>query len=89
VNNIDDLLAHFLIKNFEAVAIYTKHGKKLINESVTVDSGCYARRKAIKIRACVEGRTDPQYFFISDLSADNGKKEIQDVIDANRETHRR
>ena len=65
------------------VAIYTKHGKKLIKESITVDNDCYVGRKIIKIRALVEGRTAPQSFYVSDLLADNGRQEIQDVIDAN------
>jgi hypothetical protein len=67
----------------EAVAIYTKHGKRLIKESITVDSDCYVGRKAIKIRALVEGQTSRQSLYISDLLADNGKQEIQDAINAN------
>jgi hypothetical protein len=66
------------------VAIYTKHGKRLIKESITVDNDCYVGRKVIKIRALVEGRTGPQSLYVSDLLADNGKREIQDVISANR-----
>jgi hypothetical protein len=62
------------------VAIYTKHGKRLITESITVDGDCYVGRKAIKIRALVEGQTIRQSFYISDLLADNGKQEIQDAI---------
>ena len=65
------------------MAIYTKHGKRLIQESITLDSDCYVGRKAIKIRALVEGQTTLQSFYISDLLADNGKQEIQDAIDAN------
>ena len=65
------------------MAIYTKHGKRLITESITVDSDCYVGRKAIKIRALVEGQTTRQSYYISDLLADNGKQEIQDAINAN------
>ena len=64
----------------DAVAIYTKHGKRLIKESITIDSDCYVGRKAIKIRALVEGQTTRQSFYISDLLADTGKQEIQDAI---------
>jgi hypothetical protein len=74
------LLALFVLRN---VAIYTKLGKQLVKESITIDSGCYVGRKAIKIRACIEGQTSFKYFFISDLLADNGRQEIQDVINAN------
>lgn len=55
----------------------------LVKESITVDKGCYFGRKLIKVRATIEGRTEPQYFFISDLLADNGATEIQDVVNAN------
>jgi hypothetical protein len=65
------------------VAIYTKHGKRLIKESITVDSDCYVGRKIIKIRALVEGRKERQFLYLSDLLADNGNQEIQDVINAN------
>ena len=65
------------------VAIYSKHGKRLIKESITVDNDCYVGRKVIKIRALVEGRNERQSLYISDLIADNGRQEIQDVIDAN------
>jgi hypothetical protein len=65
------------------VAIYTKHGKKIIKESITVDSDCYVGRKVIKIRALVEGRNERQSLYLSDLLADNGNQEIQNVINAN------
>jgi len=65
------------------VAIYTKYGKEIIKESVTVDRDCYVGNKVIKIRALVEGRNERQSLYVSDLLADNGKREIQDVIDAN------
>lgn len=55
----------------------------LLKESITVDKSCYFGRKLIKVRATIEGRTEPQYFFISDLLVDNGTAEIQDVVDAN------
>jgi hypothetical protein len=65
------------------VAIYTKHGKRIVKESITLDSDCYVGRKVIKIRALVDGREEKQSFYLSDLIADNGKQEIQDVISAN------
>ena len=70
-------------REWTGVAIYTKHGKRLIEESITVDNDCYVGRKVIKIRALVKGHTAPQSFYISDLLADNGKQEIKDVINAN------
>ena len=65
------------------MAIYTKHGKTIIKESITVDRDCYVGNKVIKIRALIEGRSERQSFYISDLLADNGKQEIKDVINAN------
>ena len=55
----------------------------LVKESIAVDKECYFGRKLVKVRATIEGRTEPQYFFISDLVADNGMAEIQDVVNAN------
>lgn len=64
------------------MAVYTKLGKKIINDSITVDGDCYAGDKQIKIRALVEGKSTPQLLYITDLLADNGKQEIDDVVRA-------
>jgi hypothetical protein len=67
----------------QELAIYTKHGKKIVNESITVDRGCYFGRKIIKIGALVEGEAARRSLYISDLVADNGKREIWDAININ------
>lgn len=64
------------------MALYTKHGKRIINPSITIDGDCYYGDKVIKVRALVEGKTTPQLFYITDLVADDGKQEINDVIRA-------
>ena len=66
------------------MAIYTKHGSKIMNESICIDNDCCMGRTVVKIHAVAEGETSPQYFWVSDLTADHGKQEIQDVIKANR-----
>ena len=64
------------------MAIYTKHGYMIINDSIHVDRSCYFDSKLLKIWALFEGATAEHQFFISDLKADNGKTEIDDVIRA-------
>lgn len=70
------------------LAIYTKFGRKILNDSILIDGDCYFGDRPIKIRAVVEGRTHPQLLYISDLIADNGKEEIQAVIKANHRKQR-
>jgi hypothetical protein len=64
------------------VAIYTKHGKKLINDSIRIDGDCYVGDNLINIRALVEGEDVPRLFYRTDLRADDDKREIDDVINA-------
>lgn len=64
------------------MAIYTKHGSKIINGSIRVDHGCYFDEKLLKVWALVEGANTERQFFISDLKGDNGKTEVDDVIRA-------
>lgn len=66
------------------MAIYTKFGRKILNDSIRIDGDCYFGDRPIRIRALVEGRTHPQLLYISDLIADDGKEEIRAVIKANR-----
>lgn len=70
------------------LAIYNKFGRKVLNDSISVDGDCYFGDRPIKIRALLEGRTHPQLIYISDLIADDGKEEIQAVIKANRRKQR-
>jgi hypothetical protein len=64
------------------MAIYTKHGEKLLNPSLRVDQHCIHNGAIVKVWGIVEGeRTEKQYWF-SDLHA--GKKhELSDVLQAN------
>lgn len=66
------------------MSIYTKHGKRLLNDTIRIDGECYAGNKLIQVRALVEGASVPQLFYLSDLVADEGRKEIDQVIKANR-----
>jgi len=64
------------------MAIYTKHGYMIINDSIHIDHSCYLDNKLLKVWALFDGATAEHQFFISDLKADNGKTEIDDVIRA-------
>lgn len=64
------------------MAIYTKQGQKIVNESISIDGECWMGKEVVKIRARTEGDTVEQYFWKSDLRADNDR-EIRDVIKAN------
>jgi hypothetical protein len=62
------------------VAIYTKHGKRVLADTIRIDGECYVADKVIKIRAVVEGEIVPRLFYVTDLLADDGHREIHDVI---------
>jgi hypothetical protein len=64
----------------KSVAIYTKHGKRLDNNAIWIDGDCYAGDKVIKIRAIVEGERLARLLYVTDLLADDGKREIEDAI---------
>lgn len=64
------------------MAIYSKHSGKIINDSISVDSDCWMGSKLVKIRALVEGDIVAKYHWMSDLTADGGKREIEDAIKA-------
>jgi hypothetical protein len=64
------------------VSIYTKHGKKVLSETIRIDGDCYFADKVIKIRAVVEGETASRLLYVTDLLADDGRREIEDVIKA-------
>lgn len=62
------------------MAIYTKHGQRIPNESAHIDQSCYFADKVIKIRAVPETRRKEQVYWVKDLLADNGRKEIAAFI---------
>jgi hypothetical protein len=64
------------------MAIYTKLGKKLDNSAIRIDGDCYVGDKVIQVRAVVEGEHVPRLFYVTDLIADRGQREIDDVIKA-------
>lgn len=66
----------------KSVAIYTKHGKRLDSKAMWIDGDCYAGDKVIKIRAIVEGERLARLFYVTDLLADDGRREIQTAIQA-------
>ena len=65
------------------MALYTKYGRKIMNDSIMIDGDCFVGDKVIKIRALVEGGTTLRLLYLTDVLADNGKAEIDDVIRAN------
>lgn len=64
------------------MAIYTKLGKKVLEDTIRIDGDCYVGDKVIKIRAQVERERVARLLYVTDLLADGGKKEIQDEIRA-------
>ena len=64
------------------MAIYTKFGDKVTNESLRVDQDCLFHGEIVKVWAKLEGQTDEKQYWISDLIGDR-KKEVRDVITAN------
>jgi len=64
------------------MAIYTKHGEKVINESLRVDQDCLFNDEIVKVWATVEGETAEKQYWFSDLVGDR-KTEVRDVINSN------
>jgi hypothetical protein len=64
------------------MAIHTKFGEKVTNESLRVDQDCVFDDEIIKVWAKLEGQTDEKQYWISDLIGDS-KKEVRDVINSN------
>ena len=62
------------------MAIYTKHGQRIIHESARIDSSCYFADTVIKVRAVPENRKKQQVYWVKDLLADDGKAEIEAFI---------
>ena len=64
------------------MAIHTKFGDKIINESVHADQDCVFHGEIVKVWAIMDGQTTPKQYWISDLVGDR-KKELCDAIHAN------
>ena len=62
------------------MAVYTKHGLRIPDESACVDDTCYFADKVIKIRAVPENRRKEQVYWVKDLLADGGRPEIEAFI---------
>jgi hypothetical protein len=62
------------------MAVYTKHGQRITNESARVDESCYFGDKIIKIRAMPERKKKEQVYWVKDLLADGNKAEIESFI---------
>lgn len=62
------------------MAVYTKRGERLTEESAHLDTGCYFADRVIKIRAVLENTRKEQVYWVKDLLADDGKPEIEAFI---------
>ncbi|HEY6252024.1 MAG TPA: hypothetical protein VI685_18870 [Candidatus Angelobacter sp.] len=62
--------------------IYTKQGNRIPLESARIDETCYFADKIIKIRAIPENRKKEHVYWVKDLLADGGRKEIEAFIAA-------
>ncbi|HEY6252023.1 MAG TPA: hypothetical protein VI685_18865 [Candidatus Angelobacter sp.] len=64
------------------MAIHTKYGEKVINESIHTDQDCLFDGDIVKVWATLEGQATEKQYWISDLVGDR-KKEVFDVIKSN------
>ena len=64
------------------MAIRTKFGETLMNDSLRIDQDCLFDGDIIKVWAKIEDQSDEKQYWISDLVSD-GKREVRDVINAN------
>ena len=62
------------------MAVYTKNGQRLSNDTARVDESCYFADKVIKIRAVPENRKKEQVYWVKDLLADGGRPEIEAFV---------
>jgi len=69
------------------MAIYTKHGERISNESLRVNDKCMLNGQIIKVWAKVIGETQERQYWFSDLRCDQ-KGEIQSVLKANSKTQK-
>jgi len=64
------------------MAIYTKHGERMINESLRIDDACMFNDEIVKVWGIVEGESAEKRYWLSDLHGDR-KREVRDVIQSN------
>lgn len=64
------------------MAIHTKYGERVINESLRIDADCLFNDQIVKVWATLEGQTVEKQYWLSDLVG-NKKREVRDVIDTN------
>ena len=67
------------------MAVYTKLRRKRIVR-LYADQSCYEDRVLVQVWTVLEGERTPVKRFLSDLVADNGQREIFDVVRANAKT---
>jgi hypothetical protein len=64
------------------MAIRTKLGNKVINESLRIDQDCLFRGEIVQVWAILQGQTTEKKYWISDLVGD-AKNELQHVLNSN------
>ena len=64
------------------MAVRTKYGERVINESLRIDGDCMFNDQIVKVWATLEGQTAEKQYWLSDLVGDK-KTEVRDVINAN------
>ena len=64
------------------MAICTKFGERVINESLRIHEDCLYRGQIVKVWAILNGQTIEKQYWISDLVAD-AKNELRNVINSN------
>lgn len=64
------------------MAIHTKFGDKVVNESLRVEKDCLYDADVVKVWARLEGQAGDRQYWISDLIGDK-KNEVRDVVKAN------
>ena len=67
------------------MAVYTKLRRKRIVR-LYADQSCYEDRVLVQVWTVLEGERTPVKRFLSDLIADNGQREIFDIVRANAKT---
>lgn len=68
------------------MAVYTKHGQRITRQSARIDESCYFADKIVRIRAVPEKRKKEQVYWVKDLLADHGRREIETFLTALKRT---
>ena len=63
------------------MAVYTKTGRRILAESIRIDSGCYYGETLVKIRARAFGARKEKLYWTKELLADGGPTEVQAMLD--------